>query len=317
MRTAKSCGPGASTPASSSIEATLSATETNQPDLRGEHEVSRKTIAWGMPGVTGVTCMLVCAFYPILHTRPWGASSARHSLRPLSGARRQESGKARANSMRRECEGVRAPLPPRALARGGEGSGVGGGAASTEAAVPADRPPPPTPKSELRSSRPPPLRGGGERAKHAARNAELCFAVIASAAKQSTSPLARAMDCFASLAMTLMGCLKIWIRSPGGAKRNPGSTPRWNPGFRFASSGLRGAALFGRRLIGGRVVAAGEQSQRQSADRQNRDQLLDADGADHLEARGDHHGIGQRAYARPISSALAARASTWLLAHRM
>jgi len=68
-----------------SIEATLSATETNQPDLRGEHEVSRKTIAWGMPGVTGVTCMLVCAFYSILHTRPWGASSARHSLRPFRG----------------------------------------------------------------------------------------------------------------------------------------------------------------------------------------------------------------------------------------
>jgi methylenetetrahydrofolate reductase (NADH) len=45
-----------------------------------------------------------------------------------------------------------APLPPRALARGGEGSGVGGSAAFTEAAVPADRPPTPDPS--------PPLRGG-------------------------------------------------------------------------------------------------------------------------------------------------------------
>src|SRR6202050_4508597 len=41
-----------------------------------------KTIAWGMPGDCGVTCMLVCAFYSILHTRPRGASVARHSLRP-------------------------------------------------------------------------------------------------------------------------------------------------------------------------------------------------------------------------------------------
>jgi len=35
--------------------------------------------------------------------------------------------------------------PSTRIARGGEGSGVGGGAAFTEAAVPADRPPPPTP----------------------------------------------------------------------------------------------------------------------------------------------------------------------------
>jgi hypothetical protein len=55
------------------------------PEHRGERAVIRKTIAWGMPGESGVTCMLVCAFYPILHTRPWGASSARHSLRPFQG----------------------------------------------------------------------------------------------------------------------------------------------------------------------------------------------------------------------------------------
>ena len=42
--------------------------------------------------------------------------------------------------------------PPTRVARGGEGSGVGGGAAFTEAAVPADRPPTPDPS--------PPLRGG-------------------------------------------------------------------------------------------------------------------------------------------------------------
>src|SRR5439155_13846354 len=43
------------------------------------------------------------------------------------------------------------PPSPR-IARGGEGSGVGGSAAFTEAAVPADRPPTPDPS--------PPLRGG-------------------------------------------------------------------------------------------------------------------------------------------------------------
>jgi hypothetical protein len=41
-RTAKSCGPDASTPASSSREASfLGATVTNKPDHRGEHEISR------------------------------------------------------------------------------------------------------------------------------------------------------------------------------------------------------------------------------------------------------------------------------------
>jgi hypothetical protein len=44
-------------------------TVTNKPDRRGEREISRKTIARGMPGETGVTVvtMLVCFF--ILHAR--------------------------------------------------------------------------------------------------------------------------------------------------------------------------------------------------------------------------------------------------------
>jgi hypothetical protein len=51
-RTVKSCGPDASTPASSSWEASfLGVTVTRKPDHRGDHEVSRKTIARGMPGV--------------------------------------------------------------------------------------------------------------------------------------------------------------------------------------------------------------------------------------------------------------------------
>src|SRR5579862_4290739 len=79
-------------------------TVAKEPEHRGEHAIIRKTIAWGMPGESGVTCMLVCAFYPILHTRPWGASSARHSLPPFRGARRQESGKPRANACGENAE---------------------------------------------------------------------------------------------------------------------------------------------------------------------------------------------------------------------
>ena len=48
------------------------------------------------------------------------------------------------------------PLPPRALARGGEGSGVGGSAAITHVAVPADRPPTPDPSTRR-------FAGGGEK----------------------------------------------------------------------------------------------------------------------------------------------------------
>jgi hypothetical protein len=62
-RTAKSCGPDASTLASS-LREEAQATVTRKPDHRGEHEISRKTIARGMPGETGVTVvtMLVCFF---------------------------------------------------------------------------------------------------------------------------------------------------------------------------------------------------------------------------------------------------------------
>ena len=40
-------------------------TVTNKPDRRGEREISRKTIARGMPGETGVTVVttLVCFFH--------------------------------------------------------------------------------------------------------------------------------------------------------------------------------------------------------------------------------------------------------------
>ena len=77
----------------------------NKPGHRGEREVSRKTIARGMPGETGVTVvtMLVCLFYFACEAA--GASSARHSLRPLIS----EDGMFRIKLGRiapRECGGV-------------------------------------------------------------------------------------------------------------------------------------------------------------------------------------------------------------------
>jgi hypothetical protein len=64
-RTAKSCGPDAPTLASSSREASFSgATVANKPGHRGEREGNRKTIARGMPDVSGVTVVTnACAFY--------------------------------------------------------------------------------------------------------------------------------------------------------------------------------------------------------------------------------------------------------------
>jgi hypothetical protein len=56
--------------ASNSQNFILLMTVTTKPDHREDHEVSRKTIARGMPDESGVTVvtMLVCFF--ILHARP-------------------------------------------------------------------------------------------------------------------------------------------------------------------------------------------------------------------------------------------------------
>src|SRR6476661_11030174 len=80
-RTAKSCGSDAPMPASS-LREDAQATVSNKHGHRGEREVSRKTIARGMPGRSGVTVVTnscVCFF---THEAA-GALSARHSLRPL------------------------------------------------------------------------------------------------------------------------------------------------------------------------------------------------------------------------------------------
>jgi hypothetical protein len=107
-RTAKSCRPGAPMPASSLREA-AQATVSNKHGHRGEREVSRKTIARGMPGDfrcdRGDYARVLFSFA----REAAGALGARHSLRPLF--RRGETiCKTRAKSrrgiaeVRRHCE---------------------------------------------------------------------------------------------------------------------------------------------------------------------------------------------------------------------
>src|SRR5258707_12755715 len=85
-RTAKSCRSDAPRPASS-LREEAQATVPTKPGHRGDHEISRKTIARGMPGETGVTVatMLVCLFY--FAREAAGALGIRHSLRPLFSGR--------------------------------------------------------------------------------------------------------------------------------------------------------------------------------------------------------------------------------------
>src|SRR5258707_1715388 len=95
MRTAKSCrsdAPGLA----SSLREDAQATVTTKPGHRGEHEVSRKPIARGMPGRSGVTVVTnscVCFF---THEAA-GALGTGHSLRPLLSERRDGTCKTRAH----------------------------------------------------------------------------------------------------------------------------------------------------------------------------------------------------------------------------
>src|ERR1700716_2337429 len=104
---AERCGPDVSTLASSRREE-AQMTVTNKPDHRGEHGISRKTIARGMPGDPGVTVVTNArAFYTTRAAA--GALGARHSPRPLIS----ESGKFMANlapNTRRDREAVRTLL---------------------------------------------------------------------------------------------------------------------------------------------------------------------------------------------------------------
>ena len=60
-----------------------SATVTRRIRRRGEHGISRKTIARGMPGLFRCTCGDYARVFVFITHEAAGASSARHSLRPL------------------------------------------------------------------------------------------------------------------------------------------------------------------------------------------------------------------------------------------
>ncbi len=84
MRTAKPCGPGTrcwcqagggfSNPTGFRSAANSLATVTRRIRRRGEHGISRKAIAQGMPECSDCTCMLVCAFLCASCTRDRGCS---------------------------------------------------------------------------------------------------------------------------------------------------------------------------------------------------------------------------------------------------
>jgi hypothetical protein len=82
LRTAKSCGPGAPTLVSSWRNYLRRRRWQKSPVTGESTKETVKTIARGMPGDSGVTVVTnACAFYTT-HAAA-GASSARHSLRPL------------------------------------------------------------------------------------------------------------------------------------------------------------------------------------------------------------------------------------------
>jgi hypothetical protein len=82
LRTAKSCGPDAPTLASSWRRQLRWRRWQTSPVTGESTKETVKTIARGMPGVSGVTVVTnACAFYTT-HAAA-GASRARHSLRPL------------------------------------------------------------------------------------------------------------------------------------------------------------------------------------------------------------------------------------------
>jgi hypothetical protein len=88
-------------------EAIPRATETKKPELRGEHEISRKTIAQGRPGRSGepVVTTLVCFLH--FAREAAGASCARLSLRPLA-FEGQDSWQDSSKNMLRDREAVSA-----------------------------------------------------------------------------------------------------------------------------------------------------------------------------------------------------------------
>jgi len=118
LRTAKPCGPGArgwrqaaggqQSPTGIRLTFNPAATEARGIRLRGEHGISRKTTAQGMPECSGCSCMLVCAFLAHYCTRDRGCS--KHPAFPApSDFRAKDPCKARAKRAAR----TRAHIYPR------------------------------------------------------------------------------------------------------------------------------------------------------------------------------------------------------------
>jgi hypothetical protein len=93
LRTAKPCGPGTRCwcqvaggeidPTGFAFAINPAVTVTRRIRRRGEHGISRKTIAQGMPACSDCTCMLVCVSFVHFAHETAGAASTRRSLRPL------------------------------------------------------------------------------------------------------------------------------------------------------------------------------------------------------------------------------------------
>src|SRR5258708_6285402 len=135
MRTAKSCRSGAPMLASS-LREEAQATVSNKRGHRGEREVSRKTIARGMPGDfrrdRGDYARMLFSFA----CEAAGASGARHSLRPLISRRRDVQVKTRAECAARSRSRVWRMICSTSPRFRGE---VGDGANGSGAAPPDDK----------------------------------------------------------------------------------------------------------------------------------------------------------------------------------
>src|SRR5258707_9370320 len=103
-------------------------TVANKPGHRGEHEATVKTIARGMPGDPGVTVVTNARVYYTTRAAA-GASSARHSLRPLISRGPNVQDKTRADARRDRVAVSANNLSPRP-ACGEVGDGANGSARS-------------------------------------------------------------------------------------------------------------------------------------------------------------------------------------------
>jgi hypothetical protein len=87
------------------VEIIPQATVTTKPDHREEREVSRKTIARGMPDESGEPLVTILVCFHFFACEAVGASSARHSPRPLNFRWLHVKAKL-ARITRRQCAGV-------------------------------------------------------------------------------------------------------------------------------------------------------------------------------------------------------------------